>query len=228
MNQHTEDEITLPEEIKPLQSCYMEYLKGSEWFKKKDLFWIHSVSTVVITTRFSGRKVDITLGMYQFMIVNLFQRTDELTFEEIVKRTRLNEEIVASNLAVMVFCKGNKAIFTSSAKDGKFSPDDAIKLNMEFNPKRNSIQIDAPPTLSMLPHDDDKLPLKREFTLRSVIAKVMKARKRMSLSEITEEIQKMVILFRPSLELIKKAIKYLVDQQIIEEVEDRQEVYKYV
>lgn len=92
--------IQVPKEIQALKDGFEKfYFKNNP---KKSLEWIYSASEIIITTKFSGVKKDIQMNFYQYTILNLYENTDEMGFEDIVTRTGLDDETVRRNIAPMV------------------------------------------------------------------------------------------------------------------------------
>lgn len=162
------------------------------------------------------------------MILNLFQKTDKLSFAEIVSGTQLDQQTVTKNLVPMIFCKDNKAIFNSDAAEGKFSTTDTIALNMKFNPKKNHYQVDPPAEKDIQAVDDEKIALKRESVVKSAISKIMKSRKILHFDSIVVETRNLIILFSPTNQMILKGVADLVDLQILAETEEGSNLYKYL
>lgn len=119
--------------------------------------WFHSLGTTALTSRFPGGNKEISVSMYQALVLLLFNEQDQFSAAEIQSRTRLSEymcDMKCIYLKPGCGCLGQEDLTVTLQSlalgkkhvllraDGKATKDialeDQFKWNSEFtDPKRN-------------------------------------------------------------------------------------------
>lgn len=55
----------------------------------RKLVWDHALGTVILKTRFDAGSKDLSLSLYQTIVMSLFADIDEVTFTDIKAQTRM-------------------------------------------------------------------------------------------------------------------------------------------
>ncbi|CCO28390.1 Cullin-4A Short=CUL-4A [Rhizoctonia solani AG-1 IB] len=185
-----------------------------------------------LTSRFPGGNKEISVSMYQALVLLLFNEQDQFSAAEIQSRTRLSQEDLTVTLQSLAL--GKKHVLLRA--DGKATKDialeDQFKWNSEFtDPKRNiripSIQQQT--TIEETQDAQDDILGGRPHAIDAAIVRIMKAKKTLTYEQIkTETIIALEKHFQPTVSDIKKRIDELQEKDYI--VRDRKEknVFHYV
>lgn len=70
-------------------TAYTEFYKNKHQGHK--LTWDHSLGTVTMKARFTAGSKELSLSLYQAIVLLLFNDTDELRYTDILEQTRMGK-----------------------------------------------------------------------------------------------------------------------------------------
>lgn len=70
-------------------SRFEKYYKSKH--EQRHIVWFHSLGTVVLTSRFPGGDKELSVSMYQALVLLMFNEREQFSAAEIQSRTRLSE-----------------------------------------------------------------------------------------------------------------------------------------
>ncbi|KAJ7593925.1 Cullin-4B [Mycena floridula] len=183
------------------------------------LNWDHALATVTMTARFRTETKELSLSLYQAIVLLLFNEEDTLGLSDIAERTRLADDDLRRTLQSLA-C-GKKKILTKQPKGGSVGDLDLFTWNGAFTDPRAKIHINsiqAKPTPQETAHTQHTIEGDRKYHLEAAIVRIMKARKSMPLEHlIAATIDAVKNHFLPNVVQIRDRILSLIAQEYIEE-----------
>ena len=101
--------IDIPPQILEVQNSFLEFYTKKNQFR--GLEWIYSLGTIILDAKFEKGKYEITMTMPQYSIITILEtRNYEFSFEELLQKTKLDEETLKKNLHSLVTFFINKIL----------------------------------------------------------------------------------------------------------------------
>ncbi|PPQ84539.1 hypothetical protein CVT25_007609 [Psilocybe cyanescens] len=211
-----------------------ELTKYTDYYKSKHtghiLAWDHSLGTATLKARFNPGVKELSVSLYQALVLLLFNETPEIPYTDIKEQTNMDEAELKRTLQSLA-C-GKKKVLKKVPAGRDVDDTDVFHFNAEFrdpHPKVhiNSIQAKVSPEESKKTNasiEDD-----RKHYLDAAIVRVMKARKEMTYEQLkAATIDAVKNHFVPQVETIKRRIDTLVETEYLERSETNRNKYKYV
>ncbi|KAF9555850.1 Cullin-4B [Agrocybe pediades] len=220
--------VDLPPSMQTELTKYTNYYKSKHSGRVLD--WDHSLGTVTLKARFNPGDKELTVSLYQALVLLLFNEDTEIPYTDIKEHTNMAEADLKRTLQSLA-C-GKKKVLKKIPAGKDVDDTDVFKYNAEFtDPHRvvhiNSIQAKVSPEESK--KTNDSIEEDRKYTLDAAIVRIMKARKEMSYEQLkTATIEAVKSHFAPQVDTIKKRIDYLVEQEYLERSETDRSKYLYV
>lgn len=200
--------------------------------KNRKLSWRHQLATVVMTTRLGGGKYEITLSLFQAVVLLLYNEEDVLTCAEIQRRTGIEtSELVRTLQSLAMGRKGTRVLLKRPA--GKeVNPEDEFFLNKKFQSDRikfkiNQIQQDLSKEESK--ETNEQVLVDRVSVLEATIVRIMKARKTLPLAQLIDAVVVDVSKrFPPDVKEIKKRVESLIEREFLARSEQERNVLNYL
>jgi len=178
-------------------------------------------TTADVRVNFLDKRYELSVSLYQFAVLAVFNAGDSFSLAEIREQTRLVEfelvrvvkSLVEANL--LILANGNEQVIKLET---------VVRLNLTFSSKRTKLKIsgglqaDTPQetTATLKAVDED-----RRLCIQASIVRIMKARRTMAHVQLVQEvIDQCKARFAPNVPMIKKCIEQLLDKQYIERTED--------
>lgn len=179
-----------------------------------------------VRVNFLDKRYELSLSLYQFAVLAVFNAGDSFTLHEIRNQTKL----VEFELIRVVKSLVEAGLLTTTATNMDLNS--VIKLNFGFSNKRTKLKIsgglqaDTPQetTATLKAVDED-----RRLCIQASIVRIMKSRRVLSHVQLVQEvIEQCKTRFSPNVPMIKKCIEQLLDKQYIERADDSLDRYIYV
>ncbi|TVY21686.1 Cullin-1 [Lachnellula arida] len=160
------------------------------------------------------------VSTYQMAILLLFNESSTNSYDDIVKATQLQGEVLDPALGIFVKAK----IFNMSPEGDKPGPGKVFSLNTDFKSKkiRMNLNIAVKSEQKQEVEDTHKtIEEDRKLLMQSAIVRIMKARKKMKHTQLVSEcINQIRIRFLPKIPDIKKCIDILLEKEYLERLDD--------
>ncbi|KAH9487336.1 Cullin-4 [Psilocybe cubensis] len=222
------DSIDLPPGMQEELTKYTDYYKSKH--TGHVLAWNHSLGTATLKARFNTGAKELTVSLYQAIVLLLFNESPEIPYADIKEQTSMDEAELKRTLQSLA-C-GKKKVLKKVPVGRDVDDTDVFHFNPDFkdpHPKVhiNSIQAKVSPEESKKTNasiEDD-----RKHYLDAAIVRVMKARKEMTYEQLkAATIDAVKNHFVPQVETIKRRIDTLVETEYLERSETDRSVYKYI
>src|ERR1700722_2944720 len=135
-----------------------ELTSYTEFYKKKHqghkLYWDHTLGTATLKAQFSAGPKDLSVSLYQAIVLLLFNNVDELSYNEILEQTHMlvgsddasevlvpDEEELKRTLQSLA-C-GKKRVLKKIPPGRDVDEDDIFRFNPDFTDTRSKVHINS-------------------------------------------------------------------------------------
>ncbi|KAG6844878.1 hypothetical protein H0H87_002823 [Tephrocybe sp. NHM501043] len=194
------------------------------------LDWDHALGTATLTARFNAGKKELSVSLYQAVVLLLFNNEIEWRYADILEQTRIEPEELKRILQSLA-C-GKKKVLKKVPPGRDIDESDHFRFNPDFDDPRtkvhiNTIQVKVSPQESK--RTNDSIEGDRRHYLEAAIVRIMKARKELMYEQIkTATIEAVKNHFVPGVESIKKRVDWLVEQEYLRRDPDDKNRFYYV
>ncbi|EMD41477.1 hypothetical protein CERSUDRAFT_110046 [Gelatoporia subvermispora B] len=211
-----------------------ELIKYSAFYKSKHqgrkLDWDHSLGIATLKAQFKPGEKELSVSLYQAVVLLLFNDGEEISFPDIKAQTRMEDAELRRTLQSLA-C-GKKRVLKKQPAGKDVNDTDTFQFNADFTDSRfqvhiNSIQVKETPeesrrTQTLIEGD-------RKHALDAAIVRIMKARKELSYQQLTSAtVEAVKNHFKPDVGSIKQRIQSLVEQEYLRRDEEDMNKYIYV
>ena len=201
----------------------------TEWYqtqhKNRLLSWRWQLATVSLTARFPSGRYEIDVSLFQALVLLQFNAENVLSAEELAQRTGIEKKELARILQSLSLGRKGTRVLVKRPQGKEINPDDKFQWNKAFASERvkfriNQIQQDL--SVEESRKTNEQVHIDRVSVLEATIVRIMKARKKLSLQALIEEIIRDVSKrFPPDVKEIKKRVESLIEREFLERTEDR-------
>ncbi|KAL0068060.1 hypothetical protein AAF712_004964 [Marasmius tenuissimus] len=222
------DAITLPQDLQAELAAYDGYYR--EKHKNRSLTWDHSLGTMSLKGRFKAAPKELSVSLYQGVVLLLFNDGVELSYEEIKEATLMEDDDLCRTLQSLA-C-GKKRVLKKTPHGPDVNDGDKFHFNVDFVDPRSKIHINSiqakvsvqESVKTNLDIDGD-----RKHVIDAAVVRIMKAKKEMMfelmVNETIEAVQKH---FKPEVAMIKKRIDSLVEDEYLERDAKDKNKFRYL
>ncbi|KAG6909083.1 hypothetical protein DXG01_002064 [Tephrocybe rancida] len=220
--------VDLPVDMQTDLTAYASYYK--ERHSGHTLDWDHALGTVTLSGRFKPAKKELTVSLYQAVVLLLFNDNTEWRYPDILEQTRMDPEELKRVLQSLA-C-GKKKVLKKLPSGRDVDETDVFRFNADFDDPHarvhiNTIQAKVSPAESK--RTNDSIEGDRVHYLEAAIVRVMKARKELTYEQIkTTTIEAVKNHFVPTVDAIKKRVDWLVDNDYLKRDPEDKNRFFYV
>ncbi|KJA20855.1 hypothetical protein HYPSUDRAFT_203447 [Hypholoma sublateritium FD-334 SS-4] len=220
--------VDLPPNMQEELTKYTEFYKAAHTGYVLD--WDHSLGSATLKARFNAGVKELSVSLYQTIVLLLFNGAVTIPFGDIKEQTRM-EDAELRRVLQSLAC-GKKKVLKKSPPGKDVNDADVFRFNVDFDDPHakihiNSIQVKVSPEESKRTNasiEDD-----RKHYLDAAIVRLMKARKEMSYEQLkAATIDAVKGHFVPQVDTIKKRIDSLVEMEYLERSKEDRNKYKYI
>ncbi|KAL4069083.1 Cullin family-domain-containing protein [Scleroderma citrinum] len=196
----------------------------------RKLDWDHSLGTATLKARFTAGTKELTVSLYQAVVLLLFNDIAEMGYNQILEATRM--EVGELKRTLQSLACGQKRVLRKHPVGKDIDEADTFYFNTDFTDPRtkvhiNSIQAKETPEESK--RTQTHIDSDRKHYLDAAIVRIMKAKKELSYEQLkTQTIEAVKNHFVPEVIVIKQRIAGLVEQEYLRRDEDDMNKYIYV
>ncbi|KAF9229789.1 Cullin-domain-containing protein [Gyrodon lividus] len=217
--------------LPPMQAdlaLYATFYKAQHQGHK--LEWDHSLGTATLKARFRAGTKDVTVSLYQAVVLLLFNDETELGYRAILEVTRMDAAELKRTLQSLACA--NKKVLKKRPAGREVDEDDVFYFNAEFTDPRakvhiNSIQEKETPEDSK--RTQSHIDSDRKHYLDAAIVRIMKSKKELTYEALkTQTIDAVKNHFVPEVGVIKQRIAGLVEQEYLTRDDNDMNKFVYV
>lgn len=224
------ERLILPLTVQNALNMFMTYFMKNNDGKK--LTWIHELGQVLISAKWpkAPKPYSIQMAPLQAVVLMLFatEKVDSsMSFQDIMKSTNLEEEVVRRVLDSLCFAKFKLLQRARPLSEGRTCKiEDTFSVNLGFSSPMLRFKM-IMPTLTVV-KSNQNIEKEREHVIEACIVRIMKARKTLTHTELLSEVLTQLQLFRPDPAFIRKRIESLIERDFLERDSENRSVYKYL
>ncbi|KZT24381.1 Cullin-4B [Neolentinus lepideus HHB14362 ss-1] len=220
--------VDLPVSMQDQLNRFNVFYKNKHQGRK--LEWDHNLGTANLKAQFKAGPKDLSVSLYQAVILLLFNDADEIAFADIQTLVRMENAQLRRTLQSLA-C-GKKRVLKKRPAGPDVDDKDVFYYNADFTDPRprvhiNSIQVKETPeeakrTQSAIEGD-------RKHILDAAIVRIMKAKKQLRYEQLKNDtIDAVKKHFVPEVSSIKQRIQSLLEQEYVRRDDDDMNLYIYV
>ncbi|KAI0078540.1 Cullin-domain-containing protein [Panus rudis PR-1116 ss-1] len=221
-------DVILPGDMQSELSKYANFYKSKHSGRKLD--WEHSLGTATLRGRFNNGEKELSVSLYQTLVLLLFNEEVSISFADIKEQTRIEDGELRRTLQSLA-C-GKKRVLRKQPLGKDVHDDDVFHFNADFTDPAyrvhiNTIQVKETPeeskkTQSLIEAD-------RKHIVDAAIVRIMKANKEMHVEKLkTATIDAVKKHFIPPVPMIKERIEYLISSDYMKRKEDDMNTFTYI
>ncbi|KAK7047188.1 hypothetical protein VNI00_006854 [Paramarasmius palmivorus] len=197
---------------------------------KRKLTWDHALGTMTLKARFKEGVKELSVSLYQGVVLLLFNDTPEMTYSDIKEAIQLDDDDLRRTLQSLA-C-GKKRVLTKQPAGPDVNDKDIFRFNTGFKDAKTKVHINsiqAKVTEEESERTNLNIEDERKHTIDAAVVRIMKAKKNMQFEAlITETVDALKKHFKPDVAMIKKRIDVLVEEEYMERDPENRNQFKYV
>jgi len=223
-----EGTIDFPVEMSRSLAAFNAFYKKKHSNRK--LEWNHSLGTVTLGAYFESGEKELSVSLYQAIILLLFQNENKMSYKEILLRSGLRPRDAIPTLQSLALGKFRVLIKRPGGKD--VLETDEFLFNAKVEEKRRNIHIPSiqqQETVEETRQIEHAIDQDRQASIDAAIVRIMKAHKKVTDEDLkVKTIGALAKHFRPAVPDIKRRIEHLIERDYMTRDEKNTNLYHYV
>ncbi|XP_042373284.1 cullin-4-like isoform X2 [Zingiber officinale] len=219
-------DIRLPHELNVYQDIFKEFYLSK--YHGRRLMWQNSLGHCVLKAEFPKGKKELSVSLFQTVVLMLFNDTQKLNFQDIKDSTGIDDKELRRTLQSLA-C-GKVRVLQKIPKGREIEDEDSFVFNEEFNAPLYRIKVNAiqmKETVEENTSTTERVFQDRQYQVDAAIVRIMKTRKILSHTLlITELFQQLKFPIKPA--DLKKRIESLIDREYLERDKNNSQIYNYL
>nr|XP_023019090.1 cullin-4B [Leptinotarsa decemlineata] len=219
-------DVNLPEKMLRFQNIFKEFYLSKHSGRK--LQWQPTLGYCVLRATFKTGPKELVVSLFQTLVILLFNKYDEITFDYIKVATNIEDGELRRILQSLA-C-GRARVLNKLPKGREINDSDKFRFNNEFTNKLFRIkinQIQLKETVEEQKATEERVYQDRQYQIDAAIVRVMKMRKTLSHNLLISELY-LQLKFPVKPADLKKRIESLIDRDYMERDKDNPNQYNYV
>lgn len=197
--------VEYPESLQKSMNNFTEFYNNK--FKGRKLEWNNNILHGEIVCHCFNKKYIFNASIYQIDILNKFNYSDAILFEDNV----FMKSLLKLNILKKV--------------------DDNVIINKDYKSKKfkqNIMNFKAKNKENVRKEEKEKIHFDRNLIIQSAIVRIMKTRKTLEHNQLVSQTVSLVDKFSLKISDIKKNIELLIDKEYIERQDNTKNIYNYL
>ncbi|XP_018566633.1 cullin-4B isoform X2 [Anoplophora glabripennis] len=219
-------DVTLPDQMVKFQDIFKDFYLSKHSGRK--LQWQPTLGYCVLKATFKTGPKELVVSLFQTLVILLFNKYDEVTFEYIKAATSIEDGELRRTLQSLA-C-GKARVLNKIPKGREIEDNDKFRFNNEFTNKLFRIkinQIQMKETTEEQKATEERVFQDRQYQIDAAIVRIMKMRKTLSHNLLISELY-LQLKFPVKPADLKKRIESLIDRDYMERDKDNPNQYNYV
>ncbi|URE17705.1 Cullin family [Musa troglodytarum] len=219
-------DVRLPRELNVYQDIFKEFYLSK--YHGRRLMWQNSLGHCVLKAEFPRGKKELSVSLFQAVVLMLFNDTQRLSFQDIKDSTGIDDRELRRTLQSLA-C-GKVRVLQKIPKGREIEDEDSFVFNEEFTAPLYRIKVNAiqmKETVEENTSTTERVFQDRQYQVDAAIVRIMKTRKVLSHTLlITELFQQLKFPIKPV--DLKKRIESLIDREYLERDKNNPQIYNYL
>ncbi|OCT95365.1 cullin-4A [Xenopus laevis] len=223
---YTPMDVHLPAEMVKLQEVFKTFYLGKHSGRR--LQWQSTLGHAVLKADFKEEKKELQVSLFQTLVLLLFNKGDDIGFEEIKITTGIEDNELRRTLQSLA-C-GKARVLNKSPKSKDVEDGDKFCFNADFKHKLYRIkinQIQMKETVEEQVNTTERVFQDRQYQIDAAIVRIMKMRKTLTHNLLVSELYNQ-LKFPVKPGDLKKRIESLIDRDYMERDKDNSKQYHYL
>ncbi|XP_056646921.1 cullin-4B [Diorhabda sublineata] len=219
-------DVTLPDQMVRFQDIFKDFYLSKHSGRK--LQWQPTLGHCVLRATFKTGPKELVVSLFQTLVILLFNKYDEVTFEYIKAATNIEDGELRRTLQSLA-C-GKARVLNKLPKGRDIDDCDKFRFNNEFTNKLFRIkinQIQMKETTEEQKATEERVFQDRQYQIDAAIVRIMKMRKTLGHNLLISELY-LQLKFPVKPADLKKRIESLIDRDYMERDKDNPNQYNYV
>ncbi len=199
----------------------------------RKLEWCWDAGVAVVAVEFACGLRELQMTTYQYMVLDLFDEKDSLSFATLLKCTGVPEDELARHVLSLAHPK--VGVLLKEPNTPAIAHDHVFKFNNDFRCREMRVRIplmapsSRPSAAAAGQPTNDAIVRQRKTMIQACIMRLLKIRKECEYALIMSHVEKSVASSFPlDNAIFKQCLEDLCDQEFIERDEDQRSVYRYL
>ncbi|GMJ14199.1 cullin4 [Hibiscus trionum] len=218
--------LRLPHELNVYQDIFKEFYLSK--YSGRRLMWQNSLGHCVLKADFPKGKKELTVSLFQTVVLMLFNDAEKLSFQDIKESTAIEDKELRRTLQSLA-C-GKVRVLQKSPKGRDVRDDDSFVFNDGFSAPLYRIKVNAiqmKETAEEKTSTTERVFQDRQYQIDAAIVRIMKTRKVLSHTLlITELFQQLKFPIKPA--DLKRRIESLIYREYLERDKNNPQIYNYL
>ncbi|GAX74771.1 hypothetical protein CEUSTIGMA_g2218.t1 [Chlamydomonas eustigma] len=219
-------ESSLPQELDKSMEVFKDfYLKK---YSGRRLVWHSSLGTCVIRAQFPKGVKELSVSLFQAVVLMLFNDVDDLSLADIQTQSGIEDKELKRTLQSLA-C-GKVRVLVKDPKGRDVDDKDTFSFNQDFTEKLYRIKINAiqmKETEEENKKTNDQVLQDRQYQIDAAVVRIMKTRKQLSHKLLVAEALQQLKFPLKAADL-KKRIESLIDREYLARDSSDQNIYNYL
>eukprot|EP00958_Prasinococcus_capsulatus_P024111 scaffold3731_cov381-Prasinococcus_capsulatus_cf.AAC.3 len=207
-------DVELPDEMHVCQTIFRDFYLAK--YNGRRLMWQNSLGTCVLKAEFPRGRKELSLSLFQAVVLMLFNDVDEMSFQDIKRFSKIEDRELRRTLQSLA-C-GKVRVLQKKPKGREVDDDDSFVFNKEFDEKLYRIKVNAI-QMKETPEENsattERVFQDRQHQVDAAIVRIMKTRKQLAHQLLIGELLKQLKFPVRSADL-KKRIESLIEREYLE------------
>ncbi|THU61819.1 hypothetical protein C4D60_Mb07t27280 [Musa balbisiana] len=219
-------DVRLPHELNVYQDIFKEFYLSK--YHGRRLMWQNSLGHCVLKAEFPRGKKELSVSLFQAVVLMLFNDTQRLSLQDIKDSTGIDDRELRRTLQSLA-C-GKVRVLQKIPKGREIEDEDSFVFNEEFTAPLYRIKVNAiqmKETVEENTSTTERVFQDRQYQVDAAIVRIMKTRKVLSHTLlITELFQQLKFPIKPV--DLKKRIESLIDREYLDRDKNNPQIYNYL
>jgi len=219
-------DVNLPTQLAEYQEVFRSFYVSK--YSGRRLFWQNSLGHTVLKAHFAKQRKELSVSLFQTVILLLFNDSPSLSYRDIRESTRLEESELKRTLLSLACGRVRPLHKKPQGKD--VNEDDVFHFNNELRHKLYRIKINSI-QMKETPEENKKTTegvfQDRQYQIDAAVVRIMKTRKQLTHTLLMAELYKQ-LKFPLKAADVKKRIESLIDREYLERDASSPATYNYL
>jgi len=225
---YTPVEIKLPKELTEYQDVFKQFYLSK--YSGRRLVWQHSLGHCTLKAFFPKGKKELSVSLFQTIVLMLFNDAEELSCKEILEATGLDDSKGELKRTLQSLACGKVRVLVKEPKGIPVNENDKFRFRNDFSAKLHRIKINS---IQMKETIIENIKTKqnvfqdRQYQIDAAIVRIMKTRKKLSHNLLISELyNQLKFPIKPA--DLKKRIESLIEREYLERDPESNTTYNYL
>jgi len=218
----------LPAELESIQESFKAYYLDQHTGRR--LSYLNALGTCVLKAEFPSGKKELTVSVFQAVVLMLFNADETLTYEKILGKTGIEKKVLERTLLAIACGKLAQRVLRKRPEGREVNEGDQFEVNSKFTSKLIKVtinRIQLKETADESEKTNQAVMQDRQYQVDACVVRIMKMRRSLTHALLMSEIYKQLTFpIKPT--ALKLRIESLIDREYIVRDASNSQQYTYL